>query len=148
MTGEPDEGYGEVMDDRVVRRVWIRVTRGWEEWTLEIADRVNKESEAMRNMRLRKRGREDFLQALKNGLKFDCSDRNGITMAGSKIISSLQPITNSFSTNPIIQSVFLSLITINSFEHCFCTAVTRYHLNFPEVILKRTRGIVFHRRTI
>jgi len=37
-------------EGRVVRRVWIRVTRRWVEWTFEMADRADKESEIMRNV--------------------------------------------------------------------------------------------------
>jgi len=38
------------MDERVVRRVRIRVTRGWVECTFEMADRADKESEAIKNV--------------------------------------------------------------------------------------------------
>ena len=36
------------MEDRVTRRVWMRVTRGWKECTLEIADRAVRESAMIR----------------------------------------------------------------------------------------------------
>jgi len=49
MTGDPDKRYGEGNGWRVMRRVWIRVTRGWVEWTFEMADRTDRESETMRN---------------------------------------------------------------------------------------------------
>ena len=36
------------IEDRVARRVWMRVTRGWKECTLEMADRAGRESAMMR----------------------------------------------------------------------------------------------------
>mgnify|MGYP006965723868 CR=1 FL=1 len=36
------------MEDRMVRRVWTRVTRGWKECTLEMADRAVRKSAMIR----------------------------------------------------------------------------------------------------
>ena len=36
------------MEDKMAKRVWMRVTRGWKECTLEMTDRVVKESATIR----------------------------------------------------------------------------------------------------
>ena len=44
MTGDPDEGTRKGMEDRVARRVWMRMTSGWKECTLKMARNAVKES--------------------------------------------------------------------------------------------------------